>query len=174
MEAMPDVPDVTAADDVLEALVTAEVSEWDDVAVVIDIVESSLDPDMVEWGLVSDMLDVIGIAESVVGSSVVVKESPSYVLVTTNIAGVVFDPDVAGSESLWHVLVDYQYPRRTVRHTSCLCWPSRILQSHHPQQRSPRSKPRSLVAARTQWVSLRILFWRLLGHRPLLGHHQGC
>lgn len=53
------------------------------------------------------MLVVIGIDESVVGSSVVVNEPPLYVLVTINIAGVVFDPDVVGSELLWHVLDNY-------------------------------------------------------------------
>lgn len=82
MEAMPDVPDVTAADDVLEAVVAVEVSA-------------------------SDMLDVTGIDRSVVDSNVVVKEPPLYVLVTVNIAGVVFDSDVVGSELLWHVLDDY-------------------------------------------------------------------
>lgn len=55
MEAMPDVPDVTAADDVLEAVVAVEVSA-------------------------SDMLDVTGIDESVVDSDVVGSELLWHVL----------------------------------------------------------------------------------------------
>lgn len=52
---MPDVPDVTAADDVLEAVVAVEVSA-------------------------SDMLDVTGIDESVVDSDVVGSELLWHVL----------------------------------------------------------------------------------------------